>query len=242
MPPILDSFAVLGKLASLPVETYGQGELVLAGGSATGKLLIMTEGAVEVVRAGVRIAEIAEPGAVFGDLAVLLDQPHSADVRTLQPSTFRVADGRTILRVLTDVWLPDFKFGPGRCAMTLAKTPWYWETVTGNLLLLRDWGEDLTIRHLVMPGHVACCTYPVLDWIAEHMPEVPVNVMDQYRPDNFCDPHSAKYRPQYAAIARRPKGSEIRAAYRYAERLGLNYETVTFDRYAPERQAFMPGI
>ncbi|HZA65544.1 MAG TPA: cyclic nucleotide-binding domain-containing protein [Geminicoccaceae bacterium] len=99
MPPILDPFAVLGKLASLPVETYGQGELVLAGGSATGKLLIMTEGAVEVVRAGVRIAEIAEPGAVFGDLAVLLDQPHSADVRTLQPSTFRVADGRTILRV-----------------------------------------------------------------------------------------------------------------------------------------------
>jgi CRP/FNR family transcriptional regulator, cyclic AMP receptor protein len=54
---------------------------------------------VEVVRAGVRIAEIAEPGAVFGDLAVLLDQPHSADVRTLQSSTFRVADGRTILRV-----------------------------------------------------------------------------------------------------------------------------------------------
>jgi CRP-like cAMP-binding protein len=99
MPSILDSFAVLGKVASLPVETYGQGELVLAGGSATGKLLIMIEGAVEVVRAGVAIAEIAEPGAVFGDLAVLLDQPHSADVRALRPSTFHVADGRTILRV-----------------------------------------------------------------------------------------------------------------------------------------------
>jgi CRP/FNR family cyclic AMP-dependent transcriptional regulator len=99
MAPILEPSAVLGKLASLPVETYGEDELVLAGGSATGKLLIMTEGAVEVVRAGVRIAEIAEPGAVFGDLAVLLDQPHSADVRTLQRSTFRVADGRTILRV-----------------------------------------------------------------------------------------------------------------------------------------------
>jgi CRP-like cAMP-binding protein len=99
MPPILAPAAVLGKLASLPIETYQQGALVLKGGSATGKLLIMTEGAVEVVRDGVRIAEIAEPGAVFGDLAVLLDQPHSADVRALQPSSFRVADGRTILRV-----------------------------------------------------------------------------------------------------------------------------------------------
>jgi hypothetical protein len=38
-----------------------------------------------------------------------------------------------ILRVLADVWLPDFKFGPGRCAMALAKAPWYWETVTRNI-------------------------------------------------------------------------------------------------------------
>jgi CRP/FNR family cyclic AMP-dependent transcriptional regulator len=99
MAPILNSSAVLARLASLPVESYGQGELVLRGGSTTGKLLILIEGAVEVVRGGVRIAEIAEPGAVFGDLAVLLDQPHSADVRALRPSTFYVADGRTILRV-----------------------------------------------------------------------------------------------------------------------------------------------
>ena len=99
MPPLLDAPAVVRKLSSLPIETYQPGDLVLAGGSTTGKLLIMSEGAVEVVRGGVRIAEIAEVGAVFGDLAVLLDQPHSADVRALAPSTFYVADGRTILRV-----------------------------------------------------------------------------------------------------------------------------------------------
>jgi CRP-like cAMP-binding protein len=99
MAPILGPAAVLGRLASLPLETYRQGELVLTRGTTTGKLLIMTEGAVEVVRGGMRIDEIAEAGAVFGELAVLLDQPHSADVRALQPSTFYVADGRTILRV-----------------------------------------------------------------------------------------------------------------------------------------------
>jgi putative pyruvate formate lyase activating enzyme len=38
-----------------------------------------------------------------------------------------------ILRLLIDVWLPDFKFGPGRCAMSIAKTLRYRETVTGNL-------------------------------------------------------------------------------------------------------------
>jgi CRP/FNR family transcriptional regulator, cyclic AMP receptor protein len=54
---------------------------------------------VEVVCDGTRIAEIDEPGAVFGELALLLDQPHTADVRTLAPSTFHILDGQTILRV-----------------------------------------------------------------------------------------------------------------------------------------------
>jgi putative pyruvate formate lyase activating enzyme len=140
------------------------------------------------------------------------------------------AEAMKILRLLIDVWLPDFKFGPGRCAIALARTPRYWETVTGNLAAIRDWGEDLTIRHLVMPGHVDCCTRPVLEWIARHMPGVPVNVMDQYRPDTFCDPSSPKYDPRYAAMARRCTAAEIREAYRLAESLGVAYETITHEK------------
>src|SRR5499427_9965769 len=98
---------------------------------------------------------------------------------------FITLESMKILRVLTDVWLPDFKFGPGRCAMVLAKTPWYWETVTRNLGLIAEWGEDYSIRHLVMPNHVQCCTYPVLEWIAEHVPAAPVNVMAQFHPDTI---------------------------------------------------------
>ena len=47
-----------------------------------------------------------------------------------------------------------------------------------------------------------------LDWLPEHMPEAPVNIMDQYHPDTFADPRSARYRPQYAEIARRPTRAE----------------------------------
>jgi CRP-like cAMP-binding protein len=96
--PILDPDLMLRRLSSWPIKAYGAGETVLACGTTTGKLLVMIEGEVEVVRAGKRIAEIAEPGAVFGELALLLDQRHSADVRALAPSTFHVAEGRTILR------------------------------------------------------------------------------------------------------------------------------------------------
>ena len=143
---------------------------------------------------------------------------------------FMTEEAMKILRLLTDVWLPDFKFGPGRCAITLSRTPRYWETVTRNLELVHAWGEDVTIRHLVMPEHVECCTFPVLDWIKQNMPDTPVNVMDQYRPENFCDPHGAKYDDRHADIARRVSRDEVKAAYRYARDLGLCFEDITFEK------------
>ncbi len=135
-----------------------------------------------------------------------------------------------LLRVLMDVWLPDHKFGPGRCAIELARTQRYWETVNAHLETLRDWGEDFTIRHLVMPGHVECCTVPVLEWIAAHLPGTPVNIMDQYHPDNYCDPGGEKYQERFAPLARRPSPREIRAAFRHAQRLGLPFEALSYER------------
>ncbi len=135
-----------------------------------------------------------------------------------------------ILRCPMDVWLPDFKFGPDRCALNLSRTPWYWETVTNNLRFVHEWGEDMVIRHLIMPNHVECCTKPVLDWIAKSMPEVPVNIMDQYHPDNFCDPASPKYLDCYKEISRYPTEEEIVESYRYAKDLGLNFEPLSHEK------------
>src|ERR1700683_3439344 len=80
------------SLAALPLATYGSGEMVLREGTKTGRLLILKRGAVCVVKSGVEIAKVTEPGAVFGELSALLDAPHGADVRTLEPSEFHVAD------------------------------------------------------------------------------------------------------------------------------------------------------
>ncbi|MGI9382833.1 MAG: radical SAM protein [Methyloligellaceae bacterium] len=155
---------------------------------------------------------------------------------------FMTEEAMRILRPLTDVWLPDLKFGPGRCAITLARTPRYWETVTRNIALLAEWGEDFTIRHLVMPNHVTCCTYPVLEWIAERVPAAPVNVMAQFHPDNFCDPGSHKYRDRYAEVARRPTRAELGNSYRRARELGLAFETTTFERRSAFTMEALFGI
>ena len=87
------------KLATLPLATYQAGETVLSAASTTGQLLILKKGAVAVSKEGVEIARVTEPGAVFGELSVLLDQPHTADVRALEASQFHVADAATLLKV-----------------------------------------------------------------------------------------------------------------------------------------------
>jgi len=114
--------------------------------------------------------------------------------------------------------------------------------VTRNVARLKEWGEDFTIRHLVMPNHVECCTYPVLNWIAEHVPTAPVNIMAQFHPDNFCDPGSAKYRDKYAEIARRTTPLELNASWSRARELGLKFEMTTFERRDPFTMAAMFGV
>jgi CRP-like cAMP-binding protein len=97
MPLIPDAATFQKSLAMLPVTTYEPGEMVISAGASTGKLLLLRQGAVEVVRNGTQIARISEPGSVFGELAVLLDKPHTADVRALERSEFNVADAATLL-------------------------------------------------------------------------------------------------------------------------------------------------
>jgi len=97
MPLIPDKAAFQNSLASLPLVTYQPGETVIVAGSKTERLLILKTGAVAVVKDDTEIAQVAEPGAVFGELSVLLDQPHTADVRALEASQFHMANATAFL-------------------------------------------------------------------------------------------------------------------------------------------------
>jgi len=89
--PHIQNAAVLQRIATLPIATYQAGETVLTAGTKTGRLLILRKGAVTIEKEGTEITKVMEPGAVFGELSALLNQPHTADVRTLETSEFRVA-------------------------------------------------------------------------------------------------------------------------------------------------------
>jgi CRP/FNR family cyclic AMP-dependent transcriptional regulator len=84
------------SVAALPVVTCQAGETVIAEGSRTGRLLILAKGVVAIVKKDTEIAQVAEPGAVFGELSVLLGKPHTAEVRALETSQFHVANAATL--------------------------------------------------------------------------------------------------------------------------------------------------
>lgn len=87
-----DDAAFEKMLSALPVTTYRAGETVLRDGSKTGRLFILKSGEVAVLKNSAELARVDQPGAVFGELAALLDQPHLADVRAVRDSAFQVAD------------------------------------------------------------------------------------------------------------------------------------------------------
>jgi CRP-like cAMP-binding protein len=97
MSLIPDTAVFHERLATLPIATYQSGETVFAAGSQTGRLLFLRKGAVAIVKDAIEIAKVTDPGAVFGELSALLDQPHTADVRALETSQFHVADAATLL-------------------------------------------------------------------------------------------------------------------------------------------------
>jgi putative pyruvate formate lyase activating enzyme len=88
-----------------------------------------------------------------------------------------------LLAGFADVYLLDFKYGPGECAERISDAPNYWETCTRNHLEAKKYGE-LIIRMLILPNHFECCTKPIMNWIAKSLgTETRVNVMFQYRPE-----------------------------------------------------------
>jgi CRP-like cAMP-binding protein len=75
------------------------GTLVIHEGGRTGHLYVLMEGRLEVVKGDTVVASIAEPGAVFGEMSVLLDQPHTATVRAVSDSTiYEFSDAESLLR------------------------------------------------------------------------------------------------------------------------------------------------
>ena len=136
------------------------------------------------------------------------------------------AVGEIALHLLADVvsvWSLDAKFGNAACAERLAG-------VRGFDLqaeLRRTFGQagktapagglpTLIVRHLLMPGHFACCTQPMLHLIADALPaaHAVVNLMTMFVPPD--DARLVRHRPE---LQRWNRPDAVDTAVRYAQML-----------------------
>ena len=87
------------SLKGFPVISLDGDELLLEEGHQTDCIYFLKSGSVKVVQDGCDVAVRRERGAVFGEMALLLDTVHSASVRCLEPSEFyRVEHPRNFLQ------------------------------------------------------------------------------------------------------------------------------------------------
>ena len=106
----------------------------------------------------------------------------SANIAQVWNSNMYLSErGMSLLDGCIDIYLTDLKFGNDACALRLSGAPDYFQIVTRNHLIAAQQTEVI-VRHLMLPGHLECCTLPVVDWLTDHLPTASVNIMAQYHP------------------------------------------------------------
>ncbi|HQZ11925.1 MAG TPA: Crp/Fnr family transcriptional regulator [Devosia sp.] len=82
----------------LKFDWYPAGHELVTQGGKIGKLFVLRQGEVEVVRDGAHINSTSQPGAIFGEMSLLLDIPHSATVRAVTDiEVFVIEDALKVL-------------------------------------------------------------------------------------------------------------------------------------------------
>jgi CRP/FNR family cyclic AMP-dependent transcriptional regulator len=66
-------------------QDFAAGTILLSEGETSGRLYVLAEGSLEVLRGATQVAIVSEPGAVFGEMSVLLGRPHTATVKAISP-------------------------------------------------------------------------------------------------------------------------------------------------------------
>lgn len=72
---------MLDYCRDLPMRSVPAGDVLIEEGVRHGGMLVLVSGAVAIERAGIAFARIDTPGAVLGEMSVVLDKPATATVR-----------------------------------------------------------------------------------------------------------------------------------------------------------------
>ncbi len=98
--------SLLELTANRPTRTLAAGEILLVQDEGGGDLFILLSGELSVLRDGVKIATISQPGTVVGEISVLLGTKSTATVQAERETKVRVVrDAKKILEADSDLSL-----------------------------------------------------------------------------------------------------------------------------------------
>jgi CRP-like cAMP-binding protein len=91
--------AILNACQGVPAKTVEPGAVLFTEGTQDGMLYVLIKGEVEILKGDFQVNIVTEPGAVFGEMSLLLNSPHMATVRARKASQVCVIqDGDGFLR------------------------------------------------------------------------------------------------------------------------------------------------
>jgi len=76
------------SLKEFPLISLAAGETLLVQGEGTNSVYFLLEGTVKIIKDDCEIAVISDKGAVFGEMAIMLEREHSASVQCIKDSKF----------------------------------------------------------------------------------------------------------------------------------------------------------
>ena len=107
--------STLDICTGLPESQLQVGEDILVENGESSRLYILKSGSVEILKKKLQINVVSTPGSVFGEVSLLLQRPHMATVRALEPSIFYVIeDGIKFLQEHPDINLHIARLLAGR--------------------------------------------------------------------------------------------------------------------------------
>lgn len=125
----------------------------------------------------------------------------------ITPASMKLLEGTV------DVFLGDFRYGDDEHASRYSSGADYW-AITTRAFLEAKAQADVLVRQLVLPGHVECCTKPIVEWCAQNLGrDVRFNLMFQYFPE-----YRASMFPE---INRTLTSAEIKRALEIVKESGL---------------------
>jgi CRP/FNR family cyclic AMP-dependent transcriptional regulator len=91
--------SILDSCAGAKRQDFPPGTILLTEGETSGRLYVLAEGTVEVLRGDKQVALIKGAGSIFGEMSVLLNRPHTATVLTATPvGAFVFDDAESFLK------------------------------------------------------------------------------------------------------------------------------------------------